>query len=323
MNFNHHFSFSNFLATSLALCVFVTVSLAMASSIIGSPQEDDTEALVLQYGPNPALFPTDSLQSVVEGWKWQAELSEKQQELIGKTRQEWQLRLEDVQRASSNLQAQLAKSGLSYPVDIRSVHKIDEEIRTLEGDLIGLTAKLKQLKGEAKNAESELQFERESMRMEVDLLSKKLDMLRQEYGRVEQLYKAKAISEHQLADLKVQVAELETTMHNGERQLQMIESRIERGMSADILAVVEQQTMLNNRLQELIEKKATIEKLQPVQEIETLKAKAAVAQRMIEMAQIRKFELQLENIRNLALIELAQQRIADFKEDKQPDDEDQ
>ena len=307
MTFNTQYHCSRIL--SLGLLVAMTVSLA--TSAMAAPQTEDIQ----EHGPNPELFALESIEFAVSSWKWQAELSEKQQQLIAETMTHWRVLLDEVRNEKSHLQEELASAGLSYPVDVRSIQKIDEELRVIKGELVGSNAELKKIKSDIDLEEAELQFERDSKVGELDLLATKLAMTTQEYKHVQELFNKSVVPKSSLAELKVNIAELETIMQNSKRQLQLIETRLKVDMSAAILSVAERQTSLILRIDELHLKKEAVGRLRPLQEISTLKVRSETAEQMIKMAQIRQFELQLDNIRNLALIELAEERIAKHAKD--------
>jgi hypothetical protein len=290
------------------LALILTVSVL--ANLQAAPQSEDDESLILRFGPDPQLFHRERVENALRAWKWQSELSKRQQQLIGETRSKWQKRLDGIHEKLSEVRSQLAKSGLSYPLDVRAVQLIDEEIRSLKSEIVGISAQLKQVKKDAELATQDLKFERESQFGELELLRKRKEILLEEYFRTEKLVEQQALPNSRLTELKANVDEMDVMVHNQERKLQLIAARLEGQYPLQVGAIVEEQESLKSRLQELLNQREVVQKLQPLQAIESLKAEAEMARQMIEMAQVRQFDLQLDNTRYEALIQLAEERLS-------------
>lgn len=297
--------------TKLMILPFVAgLVVATAFSMTAVAQTDNYT--IENLGPHPELFRPEGIEMELRGWQWKSELSQRQQELIAKAALKWEAELKAAQERLSNVKTELAASRVAFPIDARSVQKIDDMIDQLKSELAGLTAQLKMVESETRTTEKELAFERESNEETILLLENKLRLVREEYDQNRQLVEAGTIQPTNILPLKAKVAEVETELQNAVRQLQLTKMRLQ-DTSGGLIVVVEQREAAKQQLQDLTGKRDSILKLDAIRAIEDCNSRIASAKRMIEMARIRQFELQLENTRNLALIELARERLDAYK----------
>ena len=296
------------------------MSTSTNASLQAAPQEQDP---IVQYGPDPALFKIDGIKQSIQMWEWQSDLSRRQQELIAKTGLKWEQTLQVTSDQMDAVQQQLASVGLMLPLNSQSIQKLDDEIRNLQSEVIGLEAELKQQKSQSDATEAELKFARESRANQIELFAMRLNLLQQEYQQTKKLIEKNLVSESQLDQMKLKIAEAETELKDNQRQLELIETQLGDNVAAHVAAVAERQVQVKQRIDDLLQKRELIRDLRPLEKIERLRAQSDMARQMIEMAQVKQFELELENTRNLALIELARERIKNFPQDKPEDEVDQ
>ncbi len=302
------------------ICGLTVAAVAFSIACFASPAEaapqDEHEAPILQYGPDLEMFKREGIELALKGWQWQVQLSQAQQKLIRQLQHDWQSRLEQALEKLNELQAQLGSVGLAYPLDYRTVHQIDDEIRVLQSEKVALTAQLNQIQSENARAISTLQMERAAKEGELQLLHAKLDALSTEYDRIKKLHDNGMVPERELGELKASIMEMELRIQNERNTLELFAAQLDNDKAAAMTSVVDQSNAIQRQLEELLKRKQQVAKLQPVQKMEDINVQAELARRMVEMAEIKLFELQLENTRNLALIELVEKRLADQAKDE-------
>lgn len=308
---------------NVAICLAPLMAMVLLFSFtachaFAAPQSD--EEMILQLGPDPEIFTLESVELTLNGWKWQSELSIKQQNLVEETTREWQERYMVIQSNLDNLQRELAKAGLSFPLDNRTVQNIETRINSTKGELAALVAELRRVKAESDSLQKELRVELEAKEMEVQLLNKKLALTKDEYDHMKALRKANSISSKDVTVIQIKLADMEAQFVNARSQLELVKSRLGSDKSADVLAITERQQYLENQSRSLIEQRELIKKLKPVQQIGKLNTELAMIQKMIELSKVHQFELELENTKNLALIELAEKRLANHKKKEAGED---
>lgn len=322
MNFNSQ----SITRTLLRWPVWILVGVLLAalpdsgrSSATAAPQDDEIN-LVLQYGPDPEIFKIERLELMVNGWKWQTRLSDREREIVRRSRQQWEEKKESLQEEVARFQKQLGAAGLAWPVDSTSIRRVDDEIRVAESELVALESEMQQMMVSAEAKRHELESMLAAHRSEWEMLKRKLTLVQTELDRTKKLREKDFVPEIEVANVETKLVDLESQLKDREMRIKLLQDQLAKDLSAPLAAVTKQQSMTNDRLALLREQKKVLERMQPVPRINELQAGIDLAQRMIEVALVKEFELELANARNQALIELTEERFQKYREEN-PDAE--
>jgi len=301
---------------TVSKCFFVLMIIGLFVPDVtqaAPPQEDSVEEMILRMGPDPTLFDPQAIKLTFEGWKFQSELNQRQQDLIEQSISQLTTELNATQKEKDALRAKLNAAGLPFPVDGQLVQNIEDGIRMGKSEINGYEAELQKMKLESKAVKESLLFQRETKAEEVDLLNQKMQMVASELQQVEKMFKKNVTTKRDIQATQVKLVEVKNQLTRAERELQQISSRMAQDLSSMIETVESRMQNAMTRLAKLESQRQQIQHLDPVRRIEMENIKTKQTQRLIEMARTRQFELQLDNTRNQALIELTEKRMEKFR----------
>ena len=255
------------------------------------------------YGPDRNLFRPDALKSAVASWKWQVQLSERKQALL-QTKVDLLKAQVDATRATLSDVSSVA-GGLTS-LDQAAIRSMDSDISQLKSLIVATETQLSEAQIKAVQTQEVLAQEIQQQQGEVELLELSLRAVSEEYEQVRKLFQQKATSKDQLALLKIRVREATSELSNAHKSLALIEKRQVSEVAAKSLAIISQQLAdLRSQLSKKQETRqiANDSELRATQD--QLNSRIRLLEKMIEETMLRKHKLELDNIQNQALLQLA------------------
>lgn len=267
-----------------------------------SPEE------VEKFGPGPTIHP-DSIQGAIETWKWQMGAAKTQQKLIEELEQTWIARSKEDERSLAQFRNEMAKVGVPYPQDKQALDGIEMAIQGLEADRLALRLEWKRVIEEQKAISLEQERLAQSQETEIELLSQKAANLARASALIDQQFTA----DHPEAKaLKVDSQELARLESEIDRRQLAVKKLYEKALQQDgaaVARVADENKRLEQKLETLLGIRKLVAQYQPLETTSRLERRIAHAEKMIEIAQMKRFELALENTRYQALIEQAARQL--------------
>ncbi|MDG1808226.1 MAG: hypothetical protein P8J91_07425 [Pirellulaceae bacterium] len=300
------------------VCLACAFTVPWSLPAEAAPQDEE---MIQKYGPNPKLFQPKSIENAINTWRWQMEYSNQQQKLIQQLENKWNERVATYQSQLAAFREEMGEIGIPYPQDAHALESIDTAIRNAEANRLALDAELRRLKLQLKMAATANDEYSRRLQTDLETLQQKVEELKQSQAVVEQKYSAEHPEyRNRVALDAAEMRRLRMDIERKEKELkQFIESPVIG--SAKELAMVESVTAAYHQQESKVstfnEIQAKIGVLQPLETAQRLKNKIAHAEKMAETAQTRRFELELENTRYQALIDLTPYPAKETKEAKE------
>ncbi len=314
---NSKYSTLTICRSTLAFAVMLSACLANTITLAQDPEET-----VLKFGPDPEVVTRDSIELALQSWKWQSQVIEAQARKIQEIGERGVLELRELNEELLELQRNLAGIGLSFPVEAGTVQQIEAEIYALESDLVGLQAKSTMLQEQSVLDRRQQELALRSKQGEMSVMLRQLQIQRQELERIQQLAEAGAVSSTELARVQAAVADAEAQVEKIKGEVLIAEDMVQQSqLQVETRATVEETRLMQERLTTLQEKLERIRSMGAIHKYQALMFKIEMAREMMELAQRRHLELELENTRNLALIQLATQALKESDEAGDSDDD--
>lgn len=282
-----------------------TVSNAQDALFRGQKVWNYSPDEVEKFGPGPTIHP-DSIKGAIETWKWQLGAAQTQQKLIEELEQTWITRSKNDEASLAEFRNEMSKVGVPYPQDKQALDGIELAIQKLEADRLALRLEWKRVIEEQEAHSLEQERLAQSQETEIELLSQKAANLARASAMIEQQFSA---DHPETKTLKVDAQELARLESEIDRRQLAVKKLLEKAQQQDgavVARVADENRRLEQKLETLLGIRKVVAHYQPLETTSRLERRIAHAEKMIEIAQMKRFELALENTRYQALIEEAE-----------------